>query len=128
MDGEENRGNIHENIHCGAWTGWRRPGLRLAGRRVERVRELESMKVKAGVWIDHRKALIVLMTAAGERAVHIVSKAEKHLQRSGDSPLKGRYEAQQVPADDSRENADRSAAHSPTRASRRAASRRGLDA
>lgn len=63
------------------------------------------MKVKAGVWIDHRKALIVLMTAAGERAVLIVSHVEKHLQRSGDSPLKGRYEAQQVPADDCREKA-----------------------
>ena len=66
---------------------------------------LKSMKVKAGVWIDHRKALIVSMTAAGERAVLIVSKVEKHLQRSGDSPLKGRYEAQQVPADDRRESA-----------------------
>lgn len=63
------------------------------------------MKVKAGVWIDHRKAMIVLMTGAGERTVLIVSKVEKHLQRSGDSPLKGRYEAQQVPADDRREKA-----------------------
>jgi len=63
------------------------------------------MKVKAGVWIDHRKALIVLITGAGERTVLIVSKVEKHLQRSGDSPLKGRYEAQQVPADDRREKA-----------------------
>ena len=63
------------------------------------------MKVKAGVWIDHRKAMIVLMTGAGERTVLIVSKVEKHLQRSGDSPLKGRYEAQQVPADDHREEA-----------------------
>lgn len=63
------------------------------------------MKVKAGVWIDHRKALIVSMTAAGERTVLIVSHVEKHLQRSGDSPLRGRYEAQQVPADDCREKA-----------------------
>lgn len=61
------------------------------------------MKVKAGVWIDHRKALIVLMTGADERTVLLVSKVEKHLQRSGDSPLKGRYEARQVPADDRRE-------------------------
>jgi len=62
-----------------------------------------SMKVKAGVWIDHRKALIVLMTAGGERTVAIASHVEKHLQRSGDSPLRGRYEAQKVPADDCRE-------------------------
>jgi hypothetical protein len=62
-----------------------------------------SMKVKAGVWIDHRKALIVLMTAGGERTMAIASHVEKHLQRSGDSPLRGRYEAQKVPADDCRE-------------------------
>jgi stalled ribosome rescue protein Dom34 len=35
----------------------------------------------------------------------IVSKAEKHPERSGDSPLKGSYEAAQVPADDSRQRA-----------------------
>jgi len=60
---------------------------------------------KAGVWIDHRRALIVLMTPTGERKAAIVSKVEKHLNRSGDSPLKGRYEAEQVPADDRRQRA-----------------------
>ena len=64
-----------------------------------------SMMNKAGVWIDHRRALIVLMTPTGERKAVIVSKVEKHLNRSGDSPLKGRYEAQQVPADDHRQKA-----------------------
>jgi hypothetical protein len=62
-------------------------------------------KYKAGVWIDHRKALIVVVTPAGERTTLIVSKVEKHPQRSGDSPLKGRYAADQVPADDSRQKA-----------------------
>jgi hypothetical protein len=62
-------------------------------------------KYKAGVWIDHRKAVIVVVTPAGERTTLIVSKVEKHLQRSGDSPLKGRYAADQVPADDSRQKA-----------------------
>ena len=62
-------------------------------------------KYKAGVWIDHRKALIVVVTAAGERTTLIVSKVEKHPERSGDSPLKGRYAADQVPADDSRQKA-----------------------
>ena len=33
----------------------------------------------------------------------IISKVEKQLRRSGDSPLKGPYESQQVPADDSRQ-------------------------
>ena len=62
-------------------------------------------KYKAGVWIDHRKALVVVATPAGERTTLIISKVEKHPQRSGDSPLKGRYAADQVPADDSRQKA-----------------------
>jgi hypothetical protein len=63
------------------------------------------MKDKAGVWIDHRKALVVVVTPTETHSVLIVSKVEKHLERSGDSPLKGRYESAQVPADDSRERA-----------------------
>ena len=62
-------------------------------------------KYKAGVWIDHRKALIVVVAPDGERTTLIISKVEKHPQRSGDSPLKGRYAADQVPADDSRQKA-----------------------
>jgi len=63
------------------------------------------MKDNAGVWIDHRKAVIVVMTPTGEHTALIISKAEKHLERSGDSPLKGRFESAQVPADDSRQRA-----------------------
>ncbi|MGA7538232.1 MAG: hypothetical protein WBW93_05645 [Steroidobacteraceae bacterium] len=62
-------------------------------------------RFKAGVWIDHRKALIVVVTPAGERTTLIISKVEKHPERAGDSPLKGRYAADQVPADDSRQKA-----------------------
>ena len=51
----------------------------------------------AGVWIDHRKALMVLVTPAGEHTSLIVSKLEKHPQRTGDSPLRGRYAADQKP-------------------------------
>jgi len=61
------------------------------------------MKSAAGLWIDHRKAVIVVVTDKGEEAKLIVSKIEKQLRRSGDSPLKGPYEAQQVPLDDSRQ-------------------------
>jgi len=60
---------------------------------------------KAGVWIDHRKTVIVALTADGEKVTHIASNVEKHLERGGDSPLKGRYEPLQVPADDSRQRA-----------------------
>jgi len=58
----------------------------------------------AGVWIDHRNARIVALTGDDEVTV-ILSKVEKHLERGGDSPLEGSYEARQVPADDSRQRA-----------------------
>ena len=61
------------------------------------------MRTKVFVWIDHRKATIVAVTDKGEEIRLVISKAEKHLSRSGDSPLKGSYEPQQVPADDSRQ-------------------------
>ncbi len=61
------------------------------------------MKSAAGLWIDHRKAVIVVVTDKGEETKLIISQVEKQLRRSGDSPLKGPYEAQQVPLDDSRQ-------------------------
>jgi hypothetical protein len=63
------------------------------------------MTSNAGVWIDHRKAVIVVVGPAKERTDHILSNVEKHLERSGDSPLKGPYEARQVPPDDRRQMA-----------------------
>jgi len=63
------------------------------------------MKKEVGLWIDHRKAVIVVTTDKGEEIKLIVSKVEKQLRRSGGSPLKGPHEASQVPADDSRERA-----------------------
>src|ERR1700736_5500011 len=63
------------------------------------------MNSKAGVWIDHRRAVIVALTVSGEHMTHIASNVEKHLERGGDSPLKGPYEARQVPADDHRQRA-----------------------
>jgi hypothetical protein len=61
--------------------------------------------MKAGIWIDHRRAVIVALSAAGHHVTEIASHVEKHLERGGDSPLKGPYEALQVPADDSRQRA-----------------------
>jgi hypothetical protein len=60
---------------------------------------------KAGVWIDHRKAVIVVVGPAEEHTAFIDSNVEKHLERSGDSPLKGPYESRQVPPDDRRQMA-----------------------
>jgi hypothetical protein len=60
---------------------------------------------KAGIWLDHREAVIVFTGAAEERCVPVLSNVEKHPERAGDSPLKGPYEARQVPADDKRQRA-----------------------
>ena len=63
------------------------------------------MQSKVGVWIDHRKAVVVVVTEEGEEIGLIISKVEEQLRRSGDSPLKGSFEAQRVPADDRRQRA-----------------------
>jgi hypothetical protein len=63
------------------------------------------MSGKIGVWIDHRRAVIVTNGAPEELTQAIVSGVEKHAERSGDSPLKGPYESLQVPADDKRQRA-----------------------
>ena len=61
------------------------------------------MTTNVGLWIDHRQAIIVSITEAGEATERILSQAEKQPRRAGDSPLKGDYEPQQVPADDRRQ-------------------------
>lgn len=63
------------------------------------------MNTQIGLWIDHKKATIVAVTDQGEEISEILSDVEKQLRRSGDSPMKGSYEALQVPADDSRQKA-----------------------
>jgi len=57
------------------------------------------------LWIDHRKAIIVAVTDKGEEIGLIISKVEKQLRRSGDSPLKGSFESSQVPASNRRQRA-----------------------
>lgn len=52
-----------------------------------------------------RQAPIVTLTEQGEKIHKLISEVEKQLRRSGDSPLKGSYEALQIPADDSRQRA-----------------------
>jgi hypothetical protein len=61
------------------------------------------MITKVGLWIDHEKAIVVAITEKEEEITLIISMVEKQLRRSGDSPLKGSYESQQVPADDRRQ-------------------------
>jgi hypothetical protein len=61
-----------------------------------------SSKAEAGLWIDHREAIIVVLSKHGEKTKRIESTGEKQLRRSGD-PATGRFEYQAVPADDSRQ-------------------------
>jgi hypothetical protein len=61
------------------------------------------MKTKVGLWIDHRQAIVVVVSDSGEEIKQISSHAEKQLRRAGSRPLQGNFEAQKVPADDSRQ-------------------------
>ena len=61
------------------------------------------MNKKVGLWIDHRKAVIVAVTDQGESTGLIISKVEKQPGRSAGARSTNPYESQQVPADDSRE-------------------------
>lgn len=60
------------------------------------------MKMKAGMWIDHRKAIIVIVDEKGEKVEQILSNVEKQLRRTGDSPMKGPFERRSIPEEDSR--------------------------
>lgn len=61
------------------------------------------MKPVAGLWIDHRRAVVVLISDKGEETHKIESNVEKHIQRATGSRHGGRFEEQAVPADDSRQ-------------------------
>lgn len=60
---------------------------------------------KVGVWIDHKKAIVVRITDNGEEIRTLMSKVEKQLRRTGDSPMKGTYEPQMVLEDDNQQRA-----------------------
>jgi hypothetical protein len=61
------------------------------------------MKTTAGLWIDHRKAVIAIVSAEGEATLEIRSLVEKQPGRLAGIRSATPYEAQQVPADDSRQ-------------------------
>ena len=61
------------------------------------------MKKIVGLWVDHRKAIIVTVTEKGEETKLILSNVDKQPGRSGGIRSTTPYESQQVAADDSRE-------------------------
>ena len=61
------------------------------------------MKMTAGLWIDHRKAVIVIASTEGEKTMEIRSGVDKQPGRFEGVRSTEPYEAQLVKADDSRE-------------------------
>jgi hypothetical protein len=61
------------------------------------------MKKVAGLWIDRKKAVIVVATDKGDEIKVIVSNVDKQLGRSEGVRSATHYESQLVPADDRRE-------------------------
>jgi len=61
------------------------------------------MKTIAGLWIDHRKAVITIVSAEGEKTVEIRSYAERQPGRIEGVRSTAPFEAHNVKADDSRE-------------------------
>jgi len=52
------------------------------------------MKQVAGLWIDHREAVIVILSDTGQKTRRVKSRVEKQLRRSGRSPSEAPFEAQ----------------------------------
>ena len=61
------------------------------------------MKKEAGLWIDHRKAVIVIVTDKGEETNEITSNIEKHVRFSGGSHSVSDDGRQQATAEDQRD-------------------------
>jgi len=54
------------------------------------------MKKKIGLWIDHREAVIVVLTDKGEQITHIKSDAEKQIRFPGGSRKDGLQKTEAV--------------------------------
>jgi hypothetical protein len=61
------------------------------------------MGMRAGVWIDHRKAVIVIAAGQGLVTMHILSNVEKQLRRHGGARSETQYGPRHAPPDDIRE-------------------------
>jgi hypothetical protein len=63
------------------------------------------MKTVAGLWIDHRKAIIVTLSDKGEKIREILSNVEKQPGRFNGKRLTTSFESQLIPADDKQQRA-----------------------
>ena len=58
------------------------------------------MNRKVGLWIDHRKAVIIFVAGEEEEMRVVKSNVQKHIQRDAGSRSGGSFESQAVPSDD----------------------------
>ena len=58
------------------------------------------MKKEIGLWLDHRDAIIVILTDAGEEIKHITSDSGKHIRYSGSSHSKTPEGLKEVTSED----------------------------
>ncbi len=61
------------------------------------------MTTQAGLWIDHRKAVIVMVSDEGDTTALIESNVERHLHYSGGGQSGTSHESQPGTAEDTRE-------------------------
>jgi len=61
------------------------------------------MKKDIGLWIDHREAIIVILTDDEEEIKHITSGNEKHIRYSGSSHSKTPEGLNEVTSEDQRD-------------------------
>jgi stalled ribosome rescue protein Dom34 len=63
------------------------------------------MKRKVGLWIDHRKAVIVFLAGEEEEMKLVKSNVEKQIRRAAGSRSGGPFESQAVQSDDRQQRA-----------------------
>ena len=63
------------------------------------------MKGKVGLWIDHRKAVIVFLAGEEEKMKLVRSRVEKQTRRAAGSRSGGPFESQSAPSGDRQERA-----------------------
>lgn len=61
------------------------------------------MTMQAGLWIDHRKAVIVMVSEAGDVTTLIESDVERHVRYSGGAASGASHESRPGTAEDTRE-------------------------
>jgi stalled ribosome rescue protein Dom34 len=61
------------------------------------------MKKEIGLWLDHRDAIIVILTEGGEEIKHITSSSGKHMRYSGSSHSKTPEGLKEVTSEDQRD-------------------------